>query len=325
MSGQKLVNVGAATADTDVLTRTAADTRFLKQSDAATTYLTQAAATATYLSQASAATNYAPASGSTVYASKTELGNYYTTTQAQQQFAPISGSQAYAPITGSSNYASTSSLNNYAPKASPSFTGTVTSAGTVDAPVVKADYIASPALPLSGTHGFLFDAGVNPSGGIAQSPTTIYLVAPNQTGAAVSCVKNVAGALTYVPVNVAEPTASPAAVTLNYFNTHAANSSDARLKEAIAPIDNGTALNKLLDLTPVSYTYRPDGSASLGLIANAVADVVPEAVREMEGFEDYVQEGEPKIKGVVPMALVALLIGAVKELTARIETLEAKV
>jgi len=325
MGGFKVTNVGSASADTDVLTRTAGDSRFLKQTDAATTYLTQASATATYLSQANATTMYAPKTGSTEYATQSQLSGYYTQTQALQTFAPISGSANYAPVSGSPNYASTASLASYATKASPSFTGTVSSAGLVDAPAMKVDYIASPSLPLSGSHGYLFDAGVNPSGGIAQSPTTIFLVAPNQTGAAVSCVKNASGAVVYVPVYVADPSIDRAAVSLSYFNTHAANTgSDKRLKTNIAELPSSLALSKVRQLQGTTFKFLRDGLPNMGLIADEVQSIVPEAVREAGGYDEFLRDGDSPIKTLQPMALIALLIESVKVLAERIEALEAK-
>lgn len=325
MSGQKVTNVGAATADTDVMTRVESDGRFLKPADAASTYLTQVAATATYLTQAAAATNYAPASGSTVYATQAQLSNYYTTTQTQQNFAPITGSGNYAPASGSPNYASTASLIAYAPKASPSFTGTVTSAGLLDAPVHKANYIASPALPLDGTHGYMFDAGVNPAGGFAQGPTALYLVAPNQTGAAVTCLKNVSGPLTYVPVYLADPAADRGAVSLSYFNTHGAGTgSDLRLKTNILDLESAEALQVVRQLQGVRFEFIRDGLPNIGLIADEVQRIVPQVVREAEGYDEALQEGEPPIKTLQPLALIALLIESVKNLTDRLEALEAK-
>ena len=290
MGGFKITNAGAATADTDMLTRVSADSRFLKQSDAATTYLTQAAATATYLTQAAAATNYAPATGSTVYATQASLNNYYTSTQALQTFAPISGSQAYAPASGSANYASTASLNNYAPKASPTFTG------TVDVPVLKTDYIASPSLPLSGSHGIYFDAGVNPTGGIAMGPTIMYLVAPNQSGAAISCLKN---------------TATPTFIGVN---ASAFNVSSARaLKDILGELTG--ALERLAGLAPVFYALKTDEDKvrQIGLIAEDVEAVLPEAVSEVDGH-----------KGLDYGRLSVLAIAAIKELLVRVEALEAK-
>ena len=97
--------------------------------------------------------------------------------------------------------------------------------------------------------------------------------------------------------------------------------SDEREKENIATISNATS--KLKQLRGVTHTWkdnRDDGATHLGLIAQEVKAVVPEVVSEGPTKPD---ETEPTL-GVHYGKLVPLLIETIKELEARIKTLEDK-
>ena len=72
-------------------------------------------------------------------------------------------------------------------------------------------------------------------------------------------------------------------------------------------------LEKVVNLRPVTYNKIGSQTTELGLIAEEVAEVYPE-------FVQYDENGEPI--GVNYSRLTAALIGAVKQLTKRIETLE---
>jgi hypothetical protein len=95
--------------------------------------------------------------------------------------------------------------------------------------------------------------------------------------------------------------------------------SDRTLKENITPIDD--ALGKVLELKGVSFNMigDEDKRRQIGLIAQDVAPVVPEILQEFNAGED----AEPKLALDYPK-LTALLIEAVKTLTARVAVLEAK-
>jgi hypothetical protein len=111
-------------------------------------------------------------------------------------------------------------------------------------------------------------------------------------------------------------------------------SSDYRLKENIVPMTG--ALDKVLQLKPVNYTWKQDGSDGQGFIAHELQEVVPDCVT---GEKDAVdEEGNIKPQGIDTSFLVATLTAAIQEmkaiidaqsvtinaLKARIETLEAK-
>ena len=88
-------------------------------------------------------------------------------------------------------------------------------------------------------------------------------------------------------------------------------SSSIKLKENVETSEGN--LEKVVNLRPVTYNKIGSKVTELGLIAEEVAEVYPE-------FVQYDENGEPV--GVNYSRLTAALIGAIKELTQRIETLE---
>lgn len=87
------------------------------------------------------------------------------------------------------------------------------------------------------------------------------------------------------------------------------SSSDARLKSDIAPIAD--ALAKVQALTGVTFTMAGSDARQMGLIAQEVQSVAPEAVVEAEG--------------VLRLAygnLVGLLVEAIKDLTIQVDQLK---
>jgi hypothetical protein len=97
-------------------------------------------------------------------------------------------------------------------------------------------------------------------------------------------------------------------------------SSDYRLKENVAPMTG--ALAKIAELKPCTYTWKSNGSAGQGFIAHELQAVVPDCVT---GEKDAVDaNGKPQHQGVDTSFLVATLVSAIQELTARLEALENK-
>jgi hypothetical protein len=110
------------------------------------------------------------------------------------------------------------------------------------------------------------------------------------------------------------------AITTNGTTTTYATSSDYRLKENVQPMQDALAV--IAQLNPVTYTWKADGSDGQGFIAHELQAVVPDCVT---GEKDAVDaEGNPQYQGVDTSFLVATLVKAVQELTARVATLEAK-
>jgi hypothetical protein len=99
------------------------------------------------------------------------------------------------------------------------------------------------------------------------------------------------------------------------FNT----SSDYRLKESVQPLTDGLA--RINALKPSIYKWKVDGKNGEGFLAHELADVVPLAVT---GEKDAVNEdGSIKPQAVDLSKIVPILVAAIKELTARVEALEA--
>jgi len=96
--------------------------------------------------------------------------------------------------------------------------------------------------------------------------------------------------------------------------------SDARLKQNVQGIENAVA--KVGQLNGYTFEYIADGKISAGVIAQEVEAVLPEAVSEK--LLPLKKDDGQEYKVVNYDALHGLLIEAVKELTARVEELEAK-
>ena len=96
--------------------------------------------------------------------------------------------------------------------------------------------------------------------------------------------------------------------------------SDYRLKEAVQPLVGGLA--RVSALKPSIYKWKSNGSSGEGFIAHELAEVVPAAVT---GEKDAVNEdGTVNPQGVDLSKVVPILVAAIQELTARVQTLEAK-
>jgi hypothetical protein len=97
--------------------------------------------------------------------------------------------------------------------------------------------------------------------------------------------------------------------------------SDSRLKENISDARN--YLSDLLKLRVVKYSLKEEASTvatKLGLIAQEVEQVFPSLVEQ----SDVAYDGGDGIRTVKTSILVPMLLKAIQELTARVQTLEAK-
>jgi hypothetical protein len=98
--------------------------------------------------------------------------------------------------------------------------------------------------------------------------------------------------------------------------------SDERLKTDINEITSAESLEKIVGLSPVNFkwtnaTEEWADKTQIGLIAQSVESIVPEVVRE-----DYRLGSTGKYKIVQYENLIPLLIGAIKELKAKVDALE---
>ena len=105
-----------------------------------------------------------------------------------------------------------------------------------------------------------------------------------------------------------------------------ADSSDIRTKDNVADYTRG--LDAVLQLRPVSFQHNgrggtvADGRTFVGLIANEALDVMPEMVSTTEQKLDPDDDHVTEILSLEATALIYALTNAVKELAARIVTLE---
>lgn len=111
-----------------------------------------------------------------------------------------------------------------------------------------------------------------------------------------------------------------ASVIVNASSVSYNTTSDYRLKENVAPMQN--ALDTVAQLNPVTYTWKADGSAGQGFIAHELQAVVPDCVT---GEKDAVDaNGNPQYQGVDTSFLVATLVKAIQELKAEVDSLRAQ-
>ena len=96
--------------------------------------------------------------------------------------------------------------------------------------------------------------------------------------------------------------------------------SDGRLKNKTRLLENG--LSKVLQLVPTYYKWKEDSPfytkedyEELGFIAQEVSSIIPEASPEPEGH---------KVKNYHDRAIIAVLVKAIQELSAKVSLLENK-
>jgi len=104
-------------------------------------------------------------------------------------------------------------------------------------------------------------------------------------------------------------------IVVNSSSTAYNTSSDYRLKENIAPMQN--ALSVVQQLKPVTYKWKLDGSNGQGFIAHELAEVVPDCVTGEKDALDA--EGNPQYQGIDVSFLVATLTAAIQELNAKVD------
>jgi len=93
--------------------------------------------------------------------------------------------------------------------------------------------------------------------------------------------------------------------------------SDIRLKENVETIPN--ALSKVNQMRGVSYNRIGEDEVRIGMVADEVEKIIPELVR-IEPNEDV--KGLENLKSLAYADTVAVLVEAIKELTAKVEALE---
>ena len=83
------------------------------------------------------------------------------------------------------------------------------------------------------------------------------------------------------------------------------------------------SVDRVKQLKPSRFNFisETDSDVVDGFLAHEVSSIIPEAIHgEKDAVDD---QGNPIYQGIDQSKLVPLLVGAIKELTARIEALEA--
>lgn len=102
-------------------------------------------------------------------------------------------------------------------------------------------------------------------------------------------------------------------------STTYSTTSDYRVKENVVEMTG--AVDRVKSLNPVRFNFIGEQNTVDGFLAHEVQSIVPESV---QGDKDAVDEnGEAILQGIDQSKLVPVLVAAIKELTARIEALEA--
>jgi hypothetical protein len=111
-------------------------------------------------------------------------------------------------------------------------------------------------------------------------------------------------------------------ISITSSSTSYNTSSDYRLKENV--VDMTGALNRVEQLQPKRFNFISDAETTVdGFIAHEVQSVIPEAITgEKDAVDD---EGNPQYQGIDQSKIVPLLVGAIKELKAEIETLKSQI
>ncbi len=103
--------------------------------------------------------------------------------------------------------------------------------------------------------------------------------------------------------------------------------SDERIKENINSYTKG--LNELLKINPITYDYNglggfKKGKGGVGIIAQEIAEILPDSVSSIKGKLNETDEEEIDILNFNGHELTYILINAVKELKAEIDLLKKK-
>ena len=111
-------------------------------------------------------------------------------------------------------------------------------------------------------------------------------------------------------------------------NTQFATSSDYRLKKDVVALPNG--IERVKQLRPVAFKWISDNSDMEGFLAHEAQEICPYAVsgtKDEVALEDHgdKKKGDMIVQSVDYGEFTPLLTAAMKQLIAKVETLEAKV
>jgi len=102
-----------------------------------------------------------------------------------------------------------------------------------------------------------------------------------------------------------------------------AQTSDERIKNILGPVDYG--LDTLKQIEPVRYSLKSEPtSEKIGFIAQQVQPLVPESVFDTDEHIEGEPEDAPTKLGMEYVALIPVLVNAIKELSAEVDALKAQ-
>ena len=133
--------------------------------------------------------------------------------------------------------------------------------------------------------------------------------------------KNAASGAAMIFHQVVNANAQVGSITMTNSATAYNTTSDYRSKENVVEMTGSVDRVKQLKPSRFNFISEPDSNVVDGFLAHEVSSIVPEAIHgEKDAVDD---QGNPIYQGIDQSKLVPLLVGAIKELTARIEALEA--
>ena len=182
--------------------------------------------------------------------------------------------------------------------------------------------LACPTNPLTFSTGNTERLRIDASGNLLVGTTTAtagddgVIIYPN--GTTVQVRPGGAGVFTDYYIIGGSPVGS---ISTNGTSVAYNTSSDYRLKDDIQPVAN--AADRLLQLKPINFAWKADGSRTDGFLAHELQEVIPDAV---QGTKDEVDaDGKPVYQGIDQSKIVPLLVAAIKEQQATITDLKARI
>lgn len=160
--------------------------------------------------------------------------------------------------------------------------------------------------------------------GLGQAANTAYYlnIAHNKASKTHSIVQQAFGSDANANAMILLNVAGSPVGTISYTGTATAfnTSSDARLKHAVTPLTG--ALDVVRRLRPVAFLWKVNDESAEGLLAHELQQLIPHAVTgEPDALND---DGSINPQVVDYSKLVPRLVGAIQELLARVEALEAR-
>nr|DAL11100.1 MAG TPA_asm: tail protein [Bacteriophage sp.] len=191
-----------------------------------------------------------------------------------------------------------------------SITGGTASFSTADATgIIQA---VSGTTPVDTSNGFLCQATFTPA--VFENNTTGGTNAP-------LVLRRVGSTGEYVRMRYSTTTTSIGGISYNGTAVAYNTTSDYRLKEDFLPITD--PIGRVMQLNPVNFRWKSNGTRSEGFIAHELQEHVPDAVT---GQKDAMNEfGDPEYQCVDSSFIVPLLTAALKEASAKIDALTARV